>query len=157
MIEGPLPIRLDGDVKRFERHMLLRSAMYLRCILLDSYVFSKGAPHWVHGMSEGYHRCLFGLQDLSKFHAIPNFAALHNRDFLKLLGGRGATPAADAIGDGVAEDPHYAIGAPAVGPIEDEDCIDEALETVEVDVDNGQLTRIPVEVRPFSIHRFGEL
>ena len=112
--DAPLPMRqIDGD-NLFERKMLTRSAMYLRCILADSDIFRKGATHWIHGMPEGYYKCLVGMNDLTTSHDMANFHALRNNDFLALMAGGCVAAELPPIADGDAEDPHAVVAAPEV-------------------------------------------
>ena len=98
-------------------------------------------------MSEGYYKCLLDLPDLSTIHDTPNFAALQNNDFLKLVKGGAADAASHAIEDGAIQDPHLAIGG-----FEADDVLDQP-ELIDLDI--GSMMRVPAEVQTFSLRLYG--
>ena len=81
MQPAPLLSYMAGGVKQFEQHMLGRSLLYCKILWNAAAISAKGTAEIVHGMPEGYYKCLEQLPAFSGFHARHDFARLTNRMF----------------------------------------------------------------------------
>ena len=87
MEPAPLPSYMAGGVKQFEQHMLGRSLLYFKTLWNAAAIFAKGTVEIVHGMPEGYYKCLEQLPALSGFHARRDFVRLTNNMFHAIAAG----------------------------------------------------------------------
>ena len=80
-VDAILPFRVPGAPKAFERRMIERSSCYFHALLSEIDIFARGSSRIIHGMTQGYYKCLLQLGTLVGFHEQANFLALKDREF----------------------------------------------------------------------------
>lgn len=88
LVDRMLPPQRPGQELEFEIRMLSRSLLYLRALMDESSIYSKGAAEIHHGMPSAYYKCLLSLPSLEALVARSDLLTMKNAEFEAIAMGR---------------------------------------------------------------------